>query len=316
MSKKWSQPEIDMLLELYDDYTYKQIATKLNRKFGTNHTQNATKKAYARFKYPILTLKDRKDAPKILLYDLETSPIEAYVWSLWDQNVGLNQVLKESSVLSYAAKWYGSDDIMYEDVRNQKDLRDDRKILKNLHKLIDECDILVGHNSNSFDIKVMNGRFINHKMKPPSSYKKMDTLKMVKKHFKFMSNKLEHLTNSLCETNKKSLHGKFSGFTLWSECLKGNVEAFKEMEDYNMKDVTSLEELFTLLLPWESSTLFDVYNNSNTPKCTCGSSDFKKSGFYYTNASKFQKYKCKKCGAESRDNINLLNKKTRKGTTR
>jgi len=85
MIKKWSQPEIDMLLDLYEDHTWKQIATNLNRKFGTSHTANATRKAHERHLVLVKAIKDRKDSPKILFFDIETVPIISSVWKLWRQ---------------------------------------------------------------------------------------------------------------------------------------------------------------------------------------------------------------------------------------
>src|SRR5690606_10614258 len=43
--------------------------------------------------------------PKVLVFDIETSPIIAHVWSLWDQNVGLNQIMTEWHIMSWSAKW-------------------------------------------------------------------------------------------------------------------------------------------------------------------------------------------------------------------
>jgi uncharacterized protein YprB with RNaseH-like and TPR domain len=258
-----------------------------------------------------LYIKGKQAGPKILLFDLETTPLVAYTWGLWDQNIGLNQIIEESTILSWSAKWLGDDKVMYEDVYGQKNLRDDKEILEKLLKLIEEADIVVGHNSDSFDVKVMNARVIKNGLKPPSSYKRMDTKKMAKKHFRFLSNKLQYLTDSLCDTYKKSEHGKFPGFSMWKECLNNNKEAFKEMREYNILDVTSLEELFVKMLPWESASIFNSYKNNDS--CSCGSTSFKKNGFYHTTTAKYQKYKCKKCGAESRgtDNLNLITSKKR-----
>ena len=33
--------------------------------------------------------------PKILIVDIETAPIVAQVWGLFDQNVGLNQIAQD-----------------------------------------------------------------------------------------------------------------------------------------------------------------------------------------------------------------------------
>lgn len=259
------------------------------------------------------------DKPKILLFDIETAPLEAYVWGMWDQTVGLNQIKEDWCVLSWSAKWLGDDPkkIMYMDQRKVKDVRNDKKIVSELWKLLDEADIVVGHNSDSFDVKKMNARFMHHGMKPPSSYRKMDTKKLAKKHFNFTSNKLAYLTDKFCTKYKKLSHAKYPGFALWSECLKGNKEAWDEMMRYNEVDVLSLEELFLKLLPWESASIFEAYSNSEIPICTCGSIDFKKKGYYYTKVSKYQKYVCKSCGAESKGRKNLRGKDSgRRSTSR
>jgi len=310
MSKKWSQAQIDMLLELYDDYTYDQIAARINHRFGTKHSPNAVRKTFERYKIPVISINKRKDAPNILFFDIETVPIIASVWKLWDNNVGLNMIEKDWHVLSWAAKWYDSDEVLYEDQRDAKDFEDDKKILKSIWKLLDAADIVIGQNSKKFDVKKLNARFIMHGMKPPSSFRQIDTLLIAKRHFSFTSNKLEYMTDKLCTKYKKSGHAKFPGFKLWSECMKGNVEAFQEMEDYNKLDVLSLEELYEILIPWDDSINFSIYFDEDV--CSCGSTDFKKSGFYFTNASKFQKYKCTNCGAEYRDTDNLLKGAKRK----
>ena len=43
-------------------------------------------------------------APRILIADIETSPITAHVWGVRDQYVGLDQVIEDWSVLAFAAK--------------------------------------------------------------------------------------------------------------------------------------------------------------------------------------------------------------------
>lgn len=304
---------IKRIEELYETQTWDSIAKTLKKEFKFDKSPETIRKT---FRNRTGKGKKRKQhgrkMPKILLFDLETLPLEAYVWSLWQDNVGLNMVKKDWSILGWCAKWYGEDEIFYEDVNGQKDLRDDKKILKNLHKLLDEADIVVGHNSDAFDVKKLNARFILNGMKPPSSYKRMDTKKMAKKHFSFTSNKLSYLTDNLCKRYKKLTHSNFPGFKMWEECLKKNKEAFKELKEYNIYDVLSLEELFSIMLPWESSTIFDVYGSSDENICTCGNKKFKKSRFHYTQTGKFQKYKCTKCGAEYRDKENLLTKEKKK----
>lgn len=251
--------------------------------------------------------------PKILLYDIETAPIIGYVWSLWNNNLGLNQIVSDWYVLSWSAKWLGSpeDEVMYMDQRNEKNMENDKRILKGIWELLDEADIVITQNGKKFDQKKLNARFIIHGIKPPSSYRHIDTRQIAKKTFGFTSNKLEYMTDKLCTKYKKLKHAKFSGMSLWTECLAGNQEAWKEMEIYNRYDVLSLEELYTKMAPWDNSINFGVYGEESE-LCKCGNDEFEYSGFHYTNAGKYRKYRCTECGFEERELENLLDKHRRK----
>ena len=234
----------------------------------------------------------KKQSPKILVFDIETAPIKAYVWGLWNNDVGLNQINSDWHLLSWAAKWYGDseDKVMYMDQRNKENIEDDSEILGAIWKLLDEADIVITQNGRKFDQKKLNARFIINGFLPPSSYKHIDTCVIAKKHFGFTSNKLAYLTDKLCKKYKKLSHAKFTGFSLWEECLKNNIEAWKEMEEYNKYDVLSLEELSAILMPWDNGINFNIYHDSDFIVCECGSLEFRKAGFYYTNTGKFQKY--------------------------
>lgn len=301
MSKRinWTDKMVDLLLELYDSHTYDDIAKKINKKFKVKVTSNGVRKAHERYRLPVLDKAKKKDGPKMLVIDIETSPILARIWSLWDNFTALNQIDVDWHIMSFAAKWYDSDEIVYMDQRKQKDMSNDKKILKRVWKLLDEADIVITQNGKRFDTKKLNARFVMNDMKPPSSYRNIDTFLIAKRHFGFTSNKLEYMTDKLCTKYKKLSHGKYPGNKLWEECLKGNMDAWNEMEEYNKYDVLSLQELYDVLVPWDDRINFTVYFEDDV--CSCGSTDFKKNGIYYTNANKYQKYVCKSCGKEYRD---------------
>ena len=56
----------------------------------------------------------------ILVLDIETAPMEAAVWGMWQQNVSVAMMEKEGYLLCYSAKWLGDDNIMYGDGRIKK----------------------------------------------------------------------------------------------------------------------------------------------------------------------------------------------------
>jgi hypothetical protein len=251
--------------------------------------------------------------PKVLIFDIETAPIIAHVWSLWENNVSLNQIVKDWHVLSWSAKWLDDppSKIMYDDQRKASDVTDDKRLLKGIWQLLDEADIVITQNGIRFDRKKLNARFVLNKMQPPSSYKHIDTKVIASKHFAFTSNKLEYMTEKLCTIYKKLKHKEFPGHEMWTGCLAGNQKAWAEMEKYNKHDVLALEELYHVLIPWDNSINFNLYHDEEDHVCKCGSTSFIKNGFYYTSAGKYQKHKCKQCGAEHRDKMNLFTKEKR-----
>lgn len=255
----------------------------------------------------------KQNGPKILSLDIETSPILAYVWGLFDQNIALNQIKKDWYILAWSAKWLHDEPskIIYQDLRGKKGADNDKKILKAIWKLIDKADILLTQNGKSFDIKKLNARFIEHGMTPPSSYKHIDVLRIARKNFAFTSNKLDYVTNKFNKKYKKYGHRKFSGFDLWLECLKNNPKAWKEMEIYNKLDVLALEEWYHKIAPWDNTVNMAPYYEGKSI-CSCGSTKFKKNGNFYSPTGKYQRYKCTKCGKEYKAGGNLIDKKHRK----
>jgi hypothetical protein len=250
--------------------------------------------------------------PKVLIFDIETAPILGYVWSIWEQNVGLNQINKDWHVISWAAKWLGTpaSAIFYQDQRSAKRIDDDRKLLQGIWQLLDEADVVITQNGKAFDQKKLFARFALQGFKPPSSFKHIDTKILAKKHFAFTSNRLEYLTDKLCTKYKKLKSKKFPGFDLWRECLAGNQEAWAELKRYNIHDVLSLEELYTKLAPWDTTNPLGQFQD--IPACSCGSKKFQKRGYHVTVTGKFQRYQCSSCGAWTRDRENLLTPEVRK----
>ncbi len=260
-------------------------------------------------------LKPPANQPKRLVFDIETSPIEAYVWDIWQQNVSLNQIIKDWTIIAWAAKWVGSSekDVMYVDVRNQKDYRDDRAILKPLWELLDEADVLVGQNSKSFDLKKVRARMIKHDMQPFSSSKHFDTKESTKLIMSPTSTRLEYLSKTFNKKYLKLDHKDYPGQELWNECLKGNNKAWNTMQLYNIHDVLATEEYYLKIAPWDTRinlapmTDFEFY-------CHCGSTEFVKNGDSYTPQGKFKRYKCAKCRSEAKKTKNVLGRKVLVGS--
>jgi len=251
--------------------------------------------------------------PKILILDIETAPISAVVWRIWKENVGLKQIMNDWYILTWSAKWLGEDEV-YADALVNHDLydtepRNDIEILKSIHTLISQADIIIAHNGDRFDMPKLNARFIYHGIMPPSPYKTIDTLKVAKYTFNFTSNKLAYLGVFL------KVGGKIDtgGMELWTRCLDGDLDAYKEMLEYNIQDVKLLEDVYMKMRPWvKSHPNFGVYIRESRKACTaCGSDNLKTipdSPYAYTPLGRFNAYQCQDCGKWVRDRKNLNDK--------
>jgi DNA polymerase elongation subunit (family B) len=228
---------------------------------------------------------------KLLMLDIETSPNTAHIWGLRDQYISPDHLLESSYVLCWAAKWHGDKEVMFDSVHQSRE----KTMLKKIHNLISEADAVVHYNGTRFDIPVLNKEFLLNSMLPPAPYKQIDLLRIVRKEFRFPSNKLDYVAQRL-GLGKKTAH---EGYQLWVKCMNKDVEAWKVMEKYNKQDVILLEKVYDRLLPWiKSHPNRNLYGGQGCPNC--GSHRMQKRGFSYTTTGTFQRFQCTNCGSWSK----------------
>lgn len=228
---------------------------------------------------------------KILLLDIESSPNTAHVWGLWQQNVSINQLMESSYVLCYAAKWLGEDDVHFDSVQKSKP----KKMLKGIHVLLDQADAVVHYNGTKFDIPTLNKEFILHGYNPPSPYKQIDLLRVVRSNFRFPSNKLDYVSQRLGLGSKH----EHEGHELWVKCMNGDKNAWKRMEDYNVQDVVLLERLYHKLLPWIKNHPNQNLFSESVCCPSCGQTHLQKRGTAVSATGTYQRYQCRTCGTWS-----------------
>lgn len=250
--------------------------------------------------------------PKILILDLETAPMKAYVWRRWKENISLEQTISEWFMLAWSAKWLYSPDI-YGEVLTPEEVRneDDSRITMSLYALVNKADIIVAHNGKHADIPWMNSRFILNNLQPPKPFIIIDTLEVARKQFGFSSNKLDALAGYFNIPHK--LH---TDFQLWKNCMEGIQQSLDYMLEYNKMDVKILEEVYLKLAPWiKGGPNMNVLLNSEIPVCAnCGSEalELMHNQYYYTSVGKYTLHRCKDCGAVSRGRFSVASKKVTK----
>lgn len=243
-----------------------------------------------------------KHKPKVLIYDIETSPNLSYTWGKWQQDV--IDFEKEWYMLCFAYKWLGEKKIRVHSLPDyatyKKDKENDFELVKELWNLFEEADIIIAHNGDKFDIKKSNAKFLEHGFRPPSNYKTVDTLKVARKHFNLNSNRLDDIGRLLKIGRKVPT----TGFHLWKGCMTGDKTSWGQMVKYNKQDVNLLEQVYLELRPWMTNHPNMNLLQGTAHSCpTCGSGNCQKRGFRRTRSNTYQAYQCQDCGGWSQGEI-------------
>jgi len=236
---------------------------------------------------------------KILLFDIETTPLLVHTWNLYPKFIPIGQIVEDWNIICWSAKWLYDDEVLSACQTPEEAVnRDDKRVTKELWKLLDEADILIAHNLVDFDLKKANSKFLLHGLIPPSPFQMIDTLKIARSQFKMTSNKLDYLCKIL------GLNVKLpTTFDLWKGCLAGDPKSLNKMSTYCNQDTSILEDLYLKLRPWiKSHPNIALYYENTENRCgNCGSENINAiTKKYYTPAGKYQVYRCLDCNSLTR----------------
>lgn len=253
-------------------------------------------------------------APKILLWDIETMQmrIEMDTYSLkqYSKYLPYQSIKRPVTIFCVAWQWLGqpiisSTSVLKDPRRFERCYWDDYHVVKTIHDLISQADVLIAHNGDAFDWKMFTARCLYHDMEPPKKPVMIDTLKIARKEFKVESNTLGYLCKFLGVEDK--MHSPN-----WGKIAQGDVEEIAEAERYCRGDIRSLRGVYEKLRPHATShaNLNAIIAGEDTHKCPkCLHWDQLKKGFNYTKAGKYQAYQCNVktggCGGWSQDKKNL-----------
>lgn len=230
--------------------------------------------------------------PKIIFWDIETSPLIGTAWEVYEANI--LDVLKDSELLCFSYKEPGKGEVVTErQAKFNKDSPSDKHVVKALHAILSEADLVVAHNGDAFDMKKANNRFLYYGLPPLPPIASVDTKKAAKRYFGFTSNSLQDLARYLGLGSKL----KHTGYDMWRGCMANKKSAWKLMVKYNRQDVVLLEKVYNALKPHIKNHPRTSLLEDKHLVCECGSENLQKRGFRLTRARKVQRYQCQDCGA-------------------
>jgi len=192
---------------------------------------------------------------KILTFDIERRPGVYLSWDPMPKFLNRGMQLIRSSSISWAAKWYDQDDTIYADIDHgntmysqPEDVPGYREMLEGLSDLLDEADIVVGYNSARFDEPKIRGELVRLGIREPSPFRTLDLIKTTRRMgWDYRSLAETASAAGIPDDEAKTSH---QGFSLWTDCLNGDADAWALMEKYNRQDVVLTERVMDLLRPY------------------------------------------------------------------
>lgn len=235
--------------------------------------------------------------PVVLSFDFESSPAKGYFFgSIWETNI--IEVIEHEQILCVAYKFddgpvkvIGQDDFK----GYKKGILNDKELVKFFAPLLAKADVVSGHNSDQFDIKVFNTRLLAHGLEPIPISKSFDTKRIAKSMFHLPSNKLDDIADFLGIGRKLSTHK-----SLWFGCEKGNEDSWKYMKKYCKIDVALQYEVLKKVLPFAKQSGDFTFINEDGITCPnplCLSKHMTKSKNKIVKGGIKIQYQCGQCGS-------------------
>ena len=229
---------------------------------------------------------------RTLVIDIECSPHIARTFDLWNANIAPSNIIERSRMLCFAAKWRGEKKVHF-----ASEFHDGRDAMLDLMwRLLDEAEVLVTYNGPKFDVPVMQRELVLAGFPPPSPWINVDLLRVVKRRFRFASNRLGEVAQEL------GLGGKVeTSAGLWPRCMAGDEAAWRSMKRYNIGDVRLTEQLLERLGGgWAPTPHAGLWSGNRACCWSCGSSDLVFAGSTIHTGKRWRKLRCGSCGATSR----------------
>ena len=184
------------------------------------------------------------DSFRVMIYDIETSRVNAKVWWTGKQYVGHKNLTSEPKMISVSWKWLGEDKIHA--LTWDKD-HCDKKMVQDFMVEYNSADMIVGQNNDRFDNRWLNARAMKHGIHFNTFIKSFDIMKQTKRLFRLPSYSMDYITKFLNVENKQT----HEGIKMWDMIQEGTKAQQKEylqkMVDYNVGDIVSTEAMYVKL---------------------------------------------------------------------
>ena len=202
-------------------------------------------------------------ARRRLFLDIETSPIQVFVFRLNDKSnayISHKSIIKDAGIICICWKWAGTKRVhsLTWDAKQS-----DKAMLKKFIPILDSATEIVMQGGDRFDLPWIRTECLVHGIPMAPKYPTVDTLKKSRQKFYFPSNRLDYLGNRLIGENKLP-----TTFGLWRDIVLHKSErSLRTMVRYCKQDVLLLEKVFDRMAPYIESASSIARYASDCPEC-------------------------------------------------
>lgn len=272
--EKLSQTDKDMITRAYEESdrkgkSRKKLQKKLSKQFDVSER---TIRRWAKDLGVGVMTENQNNPSKIMIYDIETSRIRAWVWWTGKQHIGHHQLIDEPKIITVSWKWLGDEEIKY---LKWDENHCDRELMEGFLKEYNKADMVVGYNNDRFDNRWINARAMKHGLEVNPFVRSFDIMKEEKKHFRVPSYSMAYMAEYSNVVHKQG----HEGLLMWDMIQTGTPEQQEEylqkMIDYNVGDIAATEELYMRMRPYFGHRMhFGVYWGGEKFSCPdTGSTD-------------------------------------------
>lgn len=244
---------------------------------------------------------------RILILDVERLPgVTTQYW--WDRGdlknryIHYEAVERQPRTTIVCAKWYDRPDVIE---LCEWDQGGRKKFLKNVHALMKEADIIVGHNLDNADIPWLAGDlYIEGNLPPLPPIKTVDTLKVLRRQFK--SGAPFKSLDAFCQiVGIPAKTDRYDRAAMERAVSEKSVEDRDRLVAYCAGDVLATQGLYDYLRPFipNHPALFVAGKDKMTVCHRCGHDTTPIPRRYVANVLTYSMRQCSQCGGYSRISI-------------
>lgn len=230
-----------------------------------------------------------------LIFDIERLPMRTKALAAWDmkslqyRRLTPDDIDRWSRTVCLAYQWEGERKIGFIAEWHEGRV----EFLLKAQALIDEADILIGHNSKGFDYPHLLGEFLLEGIDAPSPVKHIDTLLLARRFANFEANHLDTLDKRFGHQGKTDKYR----IEVAEAAVAGDLRMQRKIELYNRGDIRATKRVKDTLLPYVDINLGLYEDDPTRPVCTaCGSRRLQRRGVSVKDALRYPRYHCQDCG--------------------